>query len=155
MGDSGDYLEQTGDAFDLDSLKKKHRRREAAAKPRNALAAIEREILEEVAAQSGRYGDRLDALLGAMQTLRHTIEHDIIHLSHRSEPAASVLEEVNARIAEYNQLRRQAQQVQHYLIIHREAMGFWHHDDVFRLYPIPALLTPLSARQSPEPPARA
>lgn len=155
MGDSGDYLDQTGGAFDLDSLKQKYRRREAAAKPRNALAAIEREILEEIATQSGRYGDRLDALLGEMQTLRHTIEQDIVYLARRAEPAGNFIEEVNARIADYNQLRRQAQQVQHYLIIHREAMGFWHHDDVFRLYPIPASLTPLSTTQTPEPPTRA
>jgi hypothetical protein len=142
MGDSGDYLEQTGGAFDLDSLKKKYRRREAAARPRNALAAIEREILEEIASQSGRYGDRLDALLGEMQTLRHAIDQAIVDLSRHAEPAVSLIEEVNARIADYNRLRRQAQQVQHYLIIHREAMGFWHHDDVFRLYPIPASLRP-------------
>jgi hypothetical protein len=51
-------------------------------------------------------------------------------------------------------LRAQAQQVQHYLIIHREAMGFWSHDDVFRCYPLPTALTPLPPTQIPSPPER-
>jgi hypothetical protein len=142
MSASEDYLDRIGGAFDVDGLKRKHRRREAA-KPRNALAAIEREILEEIASQSGRYGDRLAALLGEMQSLRQAIEQALAQLPPHAGPAAGSIAEVNARIMHYNQLRRQAQQVQHYLIIHREAMGFWHHDDVFRCYPIPASLTPL------------
>ena len=75
MGDSGDDLDRVGGSFDLDGLKQKYRRQDAASKPRNALAAIEREILEEIASQSGRYGDRLDALLGEMATLCQTIQH--------------------------------------------------------------------------------
>ena len=63
MGESLDDLAGVGGSFDLDGLKKKYRRQDAASKPRNTLAAIEREILEEIASQSGRYGDRLDALL--------------------------------------------------------------------------------------------
>ena len=154
MSASEDYVDQTGGAFDVDSLKKKYRRRETAAKPRNALAAIEREILEEIAAQSGRYGDRLDALLGEMQTLRRPIEEAMAQCARHVEPAAGSIAEVNTRIMVYNQLRRQAQQVQHYLIIHREAMGFWHHDDVFRCYPIPPSLTPWSIPQTPALPDR-
>lgn len=154
MSASGDYLEQTGGSFDVDSLKKKHRRRETAPKPRNTLAAIEREILEEIASQSGRYGDRLDALLEEMQTLRHTIEQAMPQGVPQAGHTTHAIAEVNARITVYNQLRRQAQQVQHYLIIHREAMGFWHHDDVFRCYPIPASLTPLSTPQNPALPAQ-
>ena len=154
MSASGDYVDQTGGSFDVDHLKKKYRRRESAAKPRNALAAIEREILEEIASQSGRYGDRLEALLGEMQTLRHAIEEMMTRCARHVEPAAQSMAEVNARITAYNQLRRQAQQVQHYLIIHREAMGFWHHDDVYRCYPIPASLTPWSTPQTPAPPDR-
>jgi hypothetical protein len=56
-------------------------------------------------------------------------------------------------MARYAELRGQAQRVQHYLIIHREAMGFWNHDDVFRCYPIPAALTPLPPGHTPGPPA--
>jgi hypothetical protein len=149
MSASDDYVDQTGGSFDVDSLKKKHRRRETAAKPRNALAAIEREILEEIASQSGRYGDRLDALLAEMQTLRRTIEEAMAQGARHGVSVVRSIAEVNARITTYNQRRRQAQQVQHYLIIHREAMGFWHHDDVFRCYPIPAALTPWSTPQIP------
>ena len=152
MSDSSGYLDRTGGIFDLDSLKKKYRRREAASKPGKALAAIEREILEEVACQSGRYGDRLAALLSEMQALRPAIERGIAQLVQNGANAAASRSDLNAGIAYYNGLRQQALQVQHYLIIHREAMGFWSHDDVFRLYPIPASLTPLSPAHTPEPP---
>jgi hypothetical protein len=152
MGESLDDLDGVGGSVDLDGLKKKHRRQDAASKPRNTLAAIEREILEEIASQSGRYGDRLDALLGDMTTLRQTIEPAIAQLQQTGVSDADACQALNAGIAQYNQLRAQAQRVQHYLIIHREAMGFWSHDDVFRFYPIPAAFTPLPPTHSPAPP---
>jgi hypothetical protein len=138
-----------GGSFDVDGLKKKYRRPDATAKPRHALASIEREILEEIASQSGRYGDRLDALLGAMATLLKTIEHTRAQLRPQRAGESDACHALDAGIARYHQLRAQAQQVQHYLIIHREAMGFWNHDDVFRCYPIPAALTPLPPAQIP------
>ena len=116
------------------------------------MAAIEREILEEIASQSGRYGDRLDALLAEMATLRQTIEPAIAALRQDQVDDAAASPALNAGITQYNRLRAQAQQVQHYLIIHREAMGFWNHDDVFRFYPIPAALTPLPQAHTPRPP---
>ena len=152
MGESLDDLDRVGGSFDLDGLKKKHRRQDAASQPRNTLAAIEREILEEIASQSGRYGDRLDALLRDMTTLRQTIEPAIAQLQQAGVSDADACQALNAGIAQYNQLRAQAQRVQHYLIIHREAMGFWNHDDVFRCYPIPAALTPLSPTHTPRSP---
>jgi hypothetical protein len=152
MSDSSEYLDRTGGVFDGDSLKKKQRRWETPSKPGQALAAIEREILEEIASQSGRYGDRLAALLSEMQRLRRTIEQGMAQLLQDSVNAAASRSALNAAIAHYDGLRQQALQVQHYLIIHREAMGFWSHDDVFRLYPIPASLTPLSPAYTPEPP---
>jgi hypothetical protein len=141
-----------GGSFDVDGLKKKYRCQDTASKPRKALAAIEREILEEIASQSGRYGDRLDALLGEMAILRQAIEPTIAALRQDQGDDVEVCPELNAGITEYNRLRAQAQQVQHYLIIHREAMGFWNHDDVFRFYPIPAALTPLPPAHTPRPP---
>lgn len=149
MGDVRDDVDGVGGSFDLDGLKKKYRRPHAASKPGNTLAAIEREILHEIASQSGRYGERLDALLGDMATLRQTIEPAIAQLPQDRLRNAEACQTLNAGIAEYNRLRAQAQRVQHYLIIHREAMGFWNHDDVFRFYPIPAALTPLPPTHSP------
>ena len=149
MSESSEDLAGAGGSFDL---KKKYRRRDATAKPRHALAAIEREILEEVASQSGRYGERLEGLLRAMATLRHGIETAMAQRQSDGLRGAAACEALHADIGQYNQLRAQAQQVQHYLIIHREAMGFWNHDDVFRLYPIPAPLTPLSPAHTPTPP---
>jgi hypothetical protein len=152
MSESREDLAGIGGSFDLDGLKKRHRRPAAASKPHNTLAAIEREILEEIASQSGRYGDRLAVLLGAMATLRHTIEHAVAQLRPDSLGDAKACHGINADVMQYNRLRAQAQQVQHYLIIHREAMGFWNHDDVFRCYPIPAALTPLPSAHAPRPP---
>jgi len=152
MGEALDDLDHVGGSFDLDGLKKKHRRQEATSKPRNTLAAIEREILEEIASQSGRYGDRLDVLLRDMATLRQTIEPAIAQWQQAGVSDADACQALNAGIAQYSQLRAQAQRVQHYLIIHREAMGFWNHDDVFRFYPIPAVLTPLPPTHTPGPP---
>jgi hypothetical protein len=154
MSASAEDLDGVGGSFDLEGLKQKYRRRDAASKPRNALAAIEREILEEIASQSGRYGDRLEALLGAMAGLRHAIESAIAQWPADGGGEAGACDALNASIAQYNRLRARAQQVQHYLIIHREAMGFWNHDDVFRCYPIPAALTPLPSAHTPEPPER-
>ena len=154
MDESSADLHAVGGSFDLDGLKRKYRRQDGASKPRNALAAIEREILEEIASQSGRYGDRLDTLLGAMATLRDGIEQAIAQPQPDGVAGAGAREALNARVAQYNRLRAQAQQVQHYLIIHREAMGFWNHDDVFRFYPIPAALTPPSSAHTPEPPTQ-
>jgi hypothetical protein len=154
MSESAKDLDGVGGSFDLEGLKKTYRRRDTASKPRNALAAIEREILAEIASQSGRYGDRLEALLGALGALRHTIEYAIAQQPPDSMGDAGACDALNASIAQYNQLRLQAQQVQHYLIIHREAMGFWNHDDVYRFYPIPAALTPLSSVHTPKPPER-
>jgi hypothetical protein len=152
MSESAAGLEGMGGSFDLDGLKKKYRQRDAAAKPRNALAAVEREILEEIACQSGRYGDRLDVLLGAMTALRSAIQEALDRERSGGRGDADACAALNVTIAQYNQLRTQAQQVQHYLIIHREAMGFWNHDDVFRCYPIPAALTPLSPAHTLKPP---
>jgi hypothetical protein len=154
MSKSAEDRDGIGGSFDLEGLKKKYRRRDAASKPRNALAAIEREILEEIASQSGRYGDRLEALLGAMTRLRHAIGSAIAQPQPDGRGAVGSVDALNASIAQYNRLRAQAQQVQHYLIIHREAMGFWNHDDVFRFYPIPAALTPLPSAHTPAPPER-
>ena len=152
MGESVGDLDGVGGSFDLDGLKKKYRRQDAASKPRNTLAAIEREILEEIASQSGRYGNRLDALLGEMATLRQAIEPAMAQLQRDGKDDSDACRALNAGIAQYNRLRAQAQRVQHYLIIHREAMGFWNHDDVFRFYPIPAALTPLPPTYTPRPP---
>jgi hypothetical protein len=149
-----DDLAAVGGSFEPDNVKKKHRRQDTGAKPGNALAAVQREILEEIASQSGRYGDRLDALLGELSTLRHSIERHIAPLCQDGAGDGDAWHALNASIAQYNRLRAQAQQVQHYLIIHREAMGFWNHDDVFRCYPIPSALTPLPPAHTPRSPGR-
>ena len=152
MAESQNELDHVGGSLDLDGLKKKHRRQESTSKPRNTLAAIEREILQEIASQSGRYGDRLEALLGEMASLHQTIAPAMARVQQDGPGDPAAYQVVNADIARYTELRAQAQRVQHYLIIHREAMGFWNHDDVFRCYPIPTALTPLPPTHAPGPP---
>jgi hypothetical protein len=152
MGELRDDRDGVDGTFNLDGVKKKHRRQAVGSEPRNALAAIEREILQEIASQSGRYGDRLTALLGDMATLRQALEPALAQLRQDRLSDAAACQALTAGIVQYNQLRAQAQRVQHYLIIHREAMGFWNHDDVFRFYPIPTALTPLPSTHIPEPP---
>jgi hypothetical protein len=151
MGEALDNVDGMGGSLDLDSLKKKQRRQGATSKPGNTLAAIEREILAEVASQSGRYGDRLAVLLADMAALRQRLAPAMARLQQEGtiDPLAS--QSLKADMACYAELRAQAQRVQHYLIIHREAMGFWNHDDVFRCYPIPAALTPLPPIHPPGP----
>src|SRR5262245_32121931 len=151
MGKSADEIERVNGSFDLDSVKRKHRRQGDASTPRHGVAAIEREILEEIACQSGRYGERLEVLLGQLARLRQSIEHASTQRQQHEAGVAGEWQDLNVAIAQYNELRVQAQQVQHYLIIHREAMGFWHHDDVYRCYPIPAALIPLPPTHTPGP----
>src|SRR5262245_1054289 len=138
MGEYGGDLNGVGGSLDVDGLKKKYRRPDATSKPGHALASIEREILEEIASQSGRYGHQLDALLGELAALRQTLEPAIAGLPYTGVGHADASQALNGDIARYSRLRAQAQRVQHYLIIHREAMGFWNQDDVFRCYPNPS-----------------
>jgi hypothetical protein len=154
MAESRDERDVVDGNFDLDGVKKRSRRQDGRSRPGNALAAIEREILQEIASQSGRYGERLTALLGDMATLRQTVEPALAQLRQDGLSDAVACQALTAGIMRYNQLRAQAQRVQHYLIIHREAMGFWNHDDVFRFYPIPAALTPLPSTHTPGTPER-
>ena len=124
MSETVENLDGVGDSFALDDLKKKSRQWDVTSKPRNALAAIEREILREIASQSGRYGDRLDALLGEMAPLRRVIESVFAQRPFNGKEDAGRDEALHTDMARYNRLRAEAQQVQHYLIIHREAMDF-------------------------------
>ena len=87
-----------------------------------------------------------------MARLRQIIEPAMARLQHDGIGDLASYQALSTDIVRYAELRAQAQRVQHYLIIHREAMGFWNHDDVFRCYPIPAALTPLPPTHAPGPP---
>ena len=83
------------------------------------------------------------------RALRQIIEPAMARLRQDGIDDPAAYQALNADIARYTELRAQAQRVQHYLIIHREAMGFWNHDDVFRCYPDPS--RPHSAAANPYP----
>jgi hypothetical protein len=140
MGESLDDLAGVGGSFDLDGLKKKYRRQDAALKPRNTLAAIEREILEEIARTGALRRPPRPAR--DIARLRQIIEPAMARLPQDGFGDPEAYQALNADIVRYAELRAQAQRVQHYLIIHREAMGFGT-TMTCSFYPIPAALTPL------------
>lgn len=51
--------------------------------------------------------------------------------------------EVNSLIREFNHVRQKALKYLHYLIIHREAIGFRRHSNVEKMYRIPAKRRPV------------
>jgi hypothetical protein len=110
-------------------------------KPR--LEAIESEIRKEKAEALGKAGERLERALQELDTLRQDFFHLItVRASGPSrEGREGISAEVERRLAEYAMLREQARQFRHALIIQREAVGLWRHEDVDRQYPMPGPLT--------------
>jgi hypothetical protein len=88
------------------------------------LDEVERELTLEKARTLGNTGAQLDrvlatlAAIGARKTADRTVED----------------------IAEHRRLRAEAQRLRRNLVLQREACGLRHHQDVDRLYPIPAPL---------------
>jgi hypothetical protein len=104
--------------------------------------AVETEIQQEKAETLGRAGERLERALQELETFRRHI------MDLAGSPPASALtnsERVPAgmgeKLAQYARLREEAKQLRHCLIIQREAVRLWRHDDVDRLYPVPPPLT--------------
>ena len=100
---------------------------------------VEKEIQQEKAEALGRAGERLERALMDLATLRE----DLVNLV-RCAPASPLTEtegvtsEIGEALERYARLRKEAKQLRYCLIIQREALGLWKHEDVDRLYPIPA-----------------
>jgi hypothetical protein len=101
--------------------------------------AVETEIQQEKAEALGKAGERLERALQDLETFRR----DLMDLA-RSTPASVLANperipaEMGERLAQYARLREEAKQLRHCLIIQREAVGLWRHDDVDRLSRAPA-----------------
>ena len=96
---------------------------------------IELELMKERAGALGRSGWRVERCLKRMEELEREIEE----LKGKGE-----IGEANRLIEEFNRLREEARTYLHYLVIHREAVGFRRHPDLERLYPIPDKRSPIA-----------
>lgn len=92
--------------------------------PREALARTESEIRAEKAAALARIAGALEGLLAELQRRRE----DLARLSGDGRARA---------VEEYAALRDQARLYRWYLVVQREALGLFRHDDVDRHYPVP------------------
>lgn len=103
--------------------------------------AVEAEIRKEKAEALGRAGERLEQILQELESVRRELLR-LAAMSH-SDPdgCPRVPAEVEEKIAMHARLREQARRYRHYLVIQREALGLWGHDDVDQCYPVPAPLT--------------
>lgn len=97
---------------------------------------LEAEIKREKAEALGRAGERLEEALLRLAELRKAIEalDRMLDVKH---PASHIQQTLRLFTQEYNSLRERALRYYHYLIIQREAVGFYDHRDVERLYRVP------------------
>jgi hypothetical protein len=92
--------------------------------PREGLARTEAEIRAEKAAALARIAGTLEGLLAELRRRREDFGH--------------LASDERARAAEaYDTLREQARLYRWYLVVQREALGLFGHDDVDRHYPLP------------------
>ncbi len=87
--------------------------------------AIEVEIQSEKASALKRVASRLDKLLTELAQ----VERELYGLSGPARVRC---------VARHKELRLEAEKQRWYLIVQREAMGLWHHGDIYELYKIPA-----------------
>lgn len=103
---------------------------------------IESEIRKEKAEALGRAGERLEETLLEIEAIRR----EILSLAERGlDPAVAhgdwLAREMQVKSAEHARLCEEARWLCHTLIIQREAVGLWRHEDVERQYPLPRSLS--------------
>jgi len=86
--------------------------------------AIEVQLRQEKASALRRTGDKLEKLIGEVTRLER-------ELSAATGPART------KKLAEYQQLRADAEHQRWCLVVQREAMGLWDHQEVDLMYRIP------------------
>jgi hypothetical protein len=99
-------------------------------RPAEGLARTEAELRAEKAAALARIAGTLEGLLAELQ--RRGTEFGRLGSEERDRAAEA-----------YDALREQARLYRWYLVVQREALGLFRHDDVDRHYPLPE---PLSTR---------
>jgi hypothetical protein len=93
-------------------------------------AALERQLVEEMADALRRSTEKVDAALATLRRIEHAIG------------TAATVEERDQDVAAFNRERVRALEAYWELVIHREALGFRRHDEVARAYPIPPPIAP-------------
>lgn len=101
---------------------------------------LQAEIQREKAEALGRAGERLELVLRKLDELRHTIDTLRGKLDEASRERDSILPTIRGLTQEHNVLREKAMTYRRYLIIQREAVGFYNHRDVDRLFRVPDLI---------------
>jgi hypothetical protein len=103
---------------------------------------VESEIRKEKAEALGRVGERLERTLLEIEAFRReilslaeTVPHGTVGDGDRTTG------EIDKRLAEHARLCEEAGQLRFSLIIQREAVGLWRHEDVDRQYPMPGRLS--------------
>ena len=106
------------------------------------IEGIEAEIRQEKAEALGRTGERLERMLDELAGLRNELLDSSVAVSSSLAAAdGEQLAVLHEKTERYTQLREQAQQIRHCLVIQREAVGLRRHEDVDRQYPVPPPLT--------------
>ena len=103
---------------------------------------IESEIRKEKAETLGRAGERLEQALLEIEGIRR----EILSLAEKGrvptdEDREHLRSKMAERLAEHARLCEEAKWLRHTLIIQREAVGLWRHEDVDRQYPVPRPLS--------------
>ena len=105
---------------------------------KHAFEQVESEIRKEKAEALGRAGERLEQILLEIEAFRQEI---LCQAEERLEPSLGerdrLARDMKERLAEHARLCDQAKHLRHTLIIQREAVGLWRHEDVDRQYPMP------------------
>jgi hypothetical protein len=109
---------------------------------KRAFEKIESEIRKEKAEALGRAGERLERTLLEIEALRQEIlslaETDLHGTVGEGDRTTL---EIDKRLAEHARLCEEVGQLRFSLIIQREAVGLWRHEDVDRQYPMPVRLS--------------
>jgi hypothetical protein len=116
-----------------------------------AVDQIESEIRKEKAETLGRAGERLEQALLEIEGMRR----EILSLAEKgrvptTEDRDQFRLQMAERLAEHARLCDGAKRLRHTLIIQREAVGLWRHEDVDRQYPMPSPLSLPNVRQGGE-----
>jgi len=109
---------------------------------KHAFEQVESEIRKEKAEALGRAGERLEQILLEIEAFRQEI---LCQAEKRLEPSLGdrdrLARDMKERLAEHARLCEEANRLRHSLIIQREAVGLWRHEDVDRQYPMPRPLS--------------
>ncbi len=108
---------------------------------KSRLDIVESEIRKEKAEALGKAGERLEHALQELQRSREDFFRLLAAGASASlEGRAAMALAIERKVAEYAALREQARQLRLALVIQREALGLWRHEDVDRQYPLPGPL---------------